>query len=844
MTSTTSVKKEVIDFLWEWAENHGEWAKLLVENVLATGSALSVAERDKVFQYFLQAVKLHSGLPPLTIKKPAYTPPTKAVKITSLSEVTGVNRLAKNQSIAFSDNITVVYGENGTGKTGYSRVLKAIGYSYETGGIILSNVFKTKEPKSAKIDFETSGIKKTFTWNGSNRDDDLDSISVFNSHCVAISLADRQLVVTPIGFELFNLITDELNNLAQILNTEKLKYPFNDYGPLLNIGTPQYSFISKLSKDSSISDLKTFATFDAEDEKKLAVKNKELSSLNKSLIETTIQNLQLQIKELEVTIAKIAKAQSTLNAVSWHDLISFNEEIKQLKSQAQKGLKEFAEPYGIEFYESQEFKAFIDSAENYIKILTSKDYPKDDDVCIYCQQSLNKSAKELVTNYRTLLNDNTQIKLNEAISKKSHFKAQCAYIDSDIKFQQPIFGIDANNAIVQPIEIQNYDKEISALKNLIPQDDIAEDTFSVDYLKYLEFFDRKRNSVVFQLTSHQITLSDLATKEQKLKNEINELKDKKTLASKYADVVKNIGNLKVLYILNNNLSSFNTRSISLKTSEAREELVKQNFNAIFKKELAALNKHHIDIDLNFSTNRGNSQVIQKLKSHNLTDILSEGEQKAIALAEFLTELQLDNVISPVVFDDPVNSLDHHLIDDFARRAISLSKSRQVIIFTHSVLLFNSFLYFKNNIKGVTFQFYNTKNNHGEAGLIYDAEEINSLTDYIKKINVLLNGPKDRPEVEMAEDGYGYLRSAIELFVEIELFKGTVKRYQKNISLTLFVKVDGTQLDEIKDKINEIFERCCGFIKGHSNPTEIHNDPTLTGLKNDFEAFQAIRKLIK
>lgn len=85
-----------------------------------------------------------------------------------------------------------------------------------------------------------------------------------------------------------------------------------------------------------------------------------------------------------------------------------------------------------------------------------------------------------------------------------------------------------------------------------------------------------------------------------------------------------------------------------------------------------------------------------------------------------------------------------------------------------------------------------------------------------------------------------MRSAIELFVEHEIFQGTVKRYQKNIGLTSFVKVDGALLDTHKDKLNEIFERCCGYIKGHSNPTEIHNDPTVAGLKIDFEEFNAIR----
>jgi len=112
----------------------------------------------------------------------------------------------------------------------------------------------------------------------------------------------------------------------------------------------------------------------------------------------------------------------------------------------------------------------------------------------------------------------------------------------------------------------------------------------------------------------------------------------------------------------------------------------------------------------------------------------------------------------------------------------------------------------------------------------------SSIDLLKSFNT----PQDRPEVEVAEDGYGYLRSAIELLVEHTIFQGTVKRYQKNIALTQFVKVDGILVNTHKDKLNEIFERSCGYIKGHSNPIEIKNDPTFAELKLDFEDFKKIR----
>ncbi len=215
------------------------------------------------------------------------------------------------------------------------------------------------------------------------------------------------------------------------------------------------------------------------------------------------------------------------------------------------------------------------------------------------------------------------------------------------------------------------------------------------------------------------------------------MKDRKFISGKVAEVRTAIANHKVVNTLNANSSSFNTNSISRKTSSAREELVRQDFEDKFKKELIALRKPHLKVDLNFGTDRGNSVVYQKISSHALADILSEGEQKAIALAEFLTELQLDNTKAPpIVFDDPVNSLDHKIIDEVVKRLIELSKQRQVIVFTHSILMLHSFIQQSelehHRQAGVSFLFHRVKENFGITGILDEVEEVNSYSYYIKK----------------------------------------------------------------------------------------------------------------
>lgn len=846
MSSTTSNRKAIVDFLWDWTETHGDWSKLLISKVVSTESSLSDTDRDTVFKYFLQSINLHDDLPALTFAKPTYTPTAKIIELDSLSAVTGVNRLAKNQTINFAKNITVIYGENGTGKTGYSRILKTLGFSYDNNKTILSNVYAAGEPQSATINFKSNGTPQTFTWNGANTDSELENISVFNSSCVQFSISDRSLIVSPVGFHLFHLVSVELNALTKWLQKRIEAHPTTlHWLENLTPGTPQQTFIATLSATSTEERLIELSDYTPANEDALAKREAELSTLSNVLLQSQIQTLRDQIVELDSILGKIETAKTQLNDANWQALLTINKEISELESQTQTGLKDIADERGIEFYQTPEFNSFIQAAESYIKIMDKPDYPQEGDTCVYCLQPLDDSAKELLKSYRTLLNDKTQEKLAALKTKKAKLIQLASQVDTNLTFHQHTFGTDDNHAPVQPKEITDHNTNLDELKTIFITDAIAQGSaFNFDHQAIITFISDKRTALSDSLNQKSEALNNLATRETALKKEIAELKDRKFLSGKVAEVKRAIENHKVVNTLTTNSSSFNTTSISRKTTSAREELVRQDFEDKFKKELIALRKSHLKVDLDFGTDRGNSVVYQKISSHALADILSEGEQKAIALAEFLTELQLDNTKAPIVFDDPVNSLDHNIIDEVARRLLNLSGERQVVVFTHSVLLFNSFLYFSKQLtfSELVCRFYNLRKEYLETGVITEAEEeINKVKSYISKVNAIVsNTSRDRQEADIAEDGYGFLRSAIELFVEHEIFQGTVKRYQKNIALTSFVKVDGALLDTHKDKLNEIFERCCGFIKGHSNPIEIHNDPTIAGLKIDFEEFKKIR----
>ena len=164
----------------------------------------------------------------------------------------------------------------------------------------------------------------------------------------------------------------------------------------------------------------------------------------------------------------------------------------------------------------------------------------------------------------------------------------------------------------------------------------------------------------------------------------------------------------------------------------------------------------------------------------------------------------------------MNSLDHRIIDEVAKRLIELSKQRQIIVFTHSILLLNSFIQQSeldtNKQAGVQFIFRSVINNFGETGIIDDVEEINSYNYYIGKLNTVLSTkPNGQSETKLAKEGYGHLRAAIEVAVEEDLLKKIIKRYRKGVAFPSLLRIEGSKIDEHKGKLNDIYEKCCVSI---------------------------------
>ena len=853
---TTATKKEILDYLWEWAEKTGQWAKLLVKTVVQKEAPLSEDELTTIYSDFLNSTLSPKDKTTTSIERPKLSVAPTELTLCSMSEIKGVNRLAENQLLNFIKNITVIYGENASGKSGYSRVLKALGFSYEKDTKVLCNVYCTEETsQNAKITYILDGAPGEFVWDGACACPELRSISVFTNNCVNISLdSKRELLVTPIGFHLFALVSNELDSLAAIHQTKinRLKKEI-DWIDELNEGTKVHTFLRDLCHNSKKEELAALAQFTDEDAEKLKNLKQEKHDLNKKLLETEITSLQHQVRELNGIKSQIKSAEEGFSASSWKAMGDHLAAIKELRKKEQKSLKEIAEQKGLEFYESEEFTNFIRAADEYLKKLVKPDYPADEEeICIYCRQKLSdQDSRELLRSYRLLLNDPNQAQIKEQSQAFSTLNTNLENIDTNVTLHHASFGMNGESKPIQPPFLTKFHNDIERLKKIAGTKNklqIQAATFAIKYDQITTKIDQKIQSLNTKFMAKKNSLSTIEEEEKKLDQKINELKDQRKLKQKYSEVEKILTGLQAANILEALSGSFSTDSLSRKTTQARKDLIAKNFSEIFKNELKGLRRSNIGVNLNFRTDKAKPILLQGISSdYALRDVLSEGEQKAIALAEFLTEVQLEKSKAPITFDDPVTSLDHKMIDEVARRLVALSKERQVVIFTHSIFLFNSIKHMSElpRFGGLEFKYYETEADLENTGILYESPTLkeDSFNNYKIKINNILNLPqqeRDRRENELAIEGYNKLRPAIEVFVEKEMFQNTIKRYRKNVALTCLERVNGSLIDKYKERLNDIFEKCCEYIEAHSSPDGLSVQPTLSELKIDFDEVSQIR----
>ena len=207
-----------------------------------------------------------------------------ALSLVSLTHHSGVNALAKDQTVSFGPNLTLVYGENTAGKSGYVRILKQVCRSRFVEDI-LGNVLDSGAPLKAQVSVcakdGTTGTE--IQWASEDSPSTaLAQISVFDSHCVPIYLRDKtDVAFRPFGLDVLDKLAGVCAAVKKRLNTESQLLTTQALPPLPRIapGTKARQIVDSLTALTKKEDVRSAATLSTAEEKRL----KHLIELSRDL---------------------------------------------------------------------------------------------------------------------------------------------------------------------------------------------------------------------------------------------------------------------------------------------------------------------------------------------------------------------------------------------------------------------------------------------------------------------------------------------------------------------------------------------------------------------------------
>jgi hypothetical protein len=239
------------------------------------------------------------------------------------------------------------------------------------------------------------------------------------------------------------------------------------------------------------------------------------------------------------------------------------------------------------------------------------------------------------------------------------------------------------------------------------------------------------------------------------------------------------------------LSALKTNAISLKASDMAEKVVSKELADALNREFNALGVSALKVSLQSRADHG--KALHKLKlelPRNCSpgDILSEGEQRAVAIASFLAEIGLSGGKGGIVFDDPVSSLDHRRRERVAKRLAFEAANRQVVVFTHDIY-FLCLLVEEAKLAGTTISTQSLVR-HIEGFGIADPElpfegknaskRIGALKAQHQLIAKLYKDGEEQEHHRQTVDAYVRLRMTWERAVEEVLLREVVLRFRKGV----------------------------------------------------------------
>lgn len=610
------------------------------------------------------------------------------LRIEEILDVHGLNAIKAGAHLPFGkSNLSVIYGQNGTGKSGFARLLKEICGSRSKDDI-RSNVFdSTPTPCRAHFKVSIDGKPADVHWDiPSGPHKALRHAQVFDSKAAQQYMGRTEACYEPSRMKFVSALIVTADAVNAELAREKA---------LLSKALPAIpETLNHTAEAKWLQSLKSATTTAGIDKECLYTDLLDRERIEKEalLAEKDIAGRLLSINKEKTALKNIETAMSTLQLGLSDAAAGELENLKNTAAKARTTSEEAAaaifgkaELDGVGSATWQQMwehaRAYSNStayAENTFPNVSA------DSRCVLCHQSLGEEAKVRLGGFEKFVTDGLETTAKKAETSFTDRKKRVPALpaQADWIVHMSTLGFEEADGITW----------LGELKTRLDQILVGSPVTTLQAFEWTSINEASKTKSA-DLIAEEASLSALLKDEhrQAMHDQVQRLQAKQWLSQNKTSISAERARLIAVAAIDKASRSAATNALTTKKNDLAKTELDAGYQARFIEELRLLGGHRIPIAPQ-SKSGGKGKITFGLNlvgahgTHGLEYILSEGETRIAALAAFLADTTGSNQLAPFIFDDPISSLDQDFEEKVVERLVSLSQTRQVIIFTHRLSL--------------------------------------------------------------------------------------------------------------------------------------------------------------
>lgn len=616
-----------------------------------------------------------------------------AIRLCAIGNVKGINALAPRSPLNLGpDSMTIVYGDNGSGKSGYVRILKHV-CGARNPGTLHPNVFADSgATQSADIKYLKADQECQVSW--SINDGvlaDLRPVEIFDADRGHVYVeSESEVTYEPPALVFFSDLVAVSEQVAQCIDSKLSGYASRKPQiPAECADTAAGTWYASLSGATPHEEVVMHTKWDTEDDT-------DVSDLEKRLAEKApgdrAKELLARKGHTEAFIQRIEDLLAKLSDENCRRIVLLNKEKIIKREAAQAAATKVFSGAPLEGIGTDAWKQLWEYARLYSE---SQAYPHQafpnlapEARCVLCHQPLSVEASRRLASFEEFVRGQAEKDAKHA--EKTLEDAMTTLGDvptaQTIRTQCDAAGLAFEGDLL-PV--------VGAVEVLRQRRASLPDAESVDVLPLAPdcspwLLAAKKQAFQYADAVKKCQEDAATDTRPQLQGQLGELKARRWLSEQRTAIEAEIERLIAVDRLDRARRLTDTRVLSRKKGEIAEVLITEAFVQRFSDELTAIGASRIRVEL-VKKRVDHGRVLHELRlaqarSGAPTDVLSEGELRVVSLAAFLADVTGKQQAAPLVFDDPISSLDQSFEEAVVQRLVNLSSDRQVIVFTHRLSL--------------------------------------------------------------------------------------------------------------------------------------------------------------